>query len=189
MNKIFIILGLFAVSFSNAQEVRFAAKVGYNASYLGGDTDITGTGIKSGLHLGGVWDISFTEKISLQPELLYSAEVYDYGILLSDMSVTTSYFRVPILAKYFIFKGLSVEAGPSLGFMIAAKLDGNDVKDSFNNFNAGVGVGTTYELNMGAFISARYNLGLTNINKFDDPSVVNLKNQGNTIQISVGYFL
>lgn len=177
---------VFTFTTAQSQEVRFGAKLGLNASYIGGDTENASLGIKAGLHLGGVWEVPFSKKFALQPELLYSLEIYDYGTLLTSANVSSSYVRVPFLAKYYLFKGLSIEVGPTFGFLIASKIEGTDVKDSFKTIDVAVAIGTTYELNSGLFFSARYNLGLTNINDFDGSDI---KNQANNIQISVGHFL
>lgn len=188
MKKPFIILILIfgIINTAYSQETRFAAKLGYNASYLGGDTGDKDPEINSGFHLGGLWDIPFSNSFSLQPELLFSFEVYEYGTNYSSLKANSSYFRMPVLAKLSPLKGWSIEAGPVAGFLIASKMDGRNVKDSFHLFDVAVAAGTTFEFNNGLFFSARYNLGLVDMNKSES---YNLKNHGNSIQASIGYFI
>lgn len=179
-----VIFSFIATGYS--QETRFAAKVGYNATYLGGDTGEEDPLINGGFHLGGLWDIPFSTIVSLQPELLYSFEIYEYGSNYSSRKANSSYFRMPILAKLSPLKGWSIEAGPVAGFLIASKMDGKKVKDRFQMFDLALAAGTTFEFRNGLFFSARYNLGLLDINKFES---YDLKNEANSIQFSLGYFI
>lgn len=182
----FLVLALYFVFNAQSQEVRFGIKLGPNFSSVGGDGENANGDLKVGFHFGGVWDIPFTTKFSLQPEGLISREVFEYGVESDTRNVNSTYLRIPILAKYYLFKGLSVEVGPTLGFLIASKVKDYAVRDNFKIFDAAASVGTSYELDNGLFFSGRYNLGLTNMNNIDG---YNGKNQGNTIQFSVGYFL
>lgn len=89
------------------------------------------------------------------------------------------------MGKYYVVKGLSLEAGPQLGFLLSAKNESTNVKDSFKTFDFGVNLGLGYKLNNGLNFGARYNLGLTNINDSEGSSG---KNRNGVIQVSVGYF-
>lgn len=89
------------------------------------------------------------------------------------------------MGKYYVTKGFSVEAGPQIGFLLSAKHEKLNVKDSFNTFDFGVNFGLGYKLENGLNFGARYNLGLTDINNIDGSSS---KNKNGVIQISVGYF-
>jgi|SRR5690554_2012584 len=198
MKKIllFTVLGVFAFTTAHSQEVRFGAKAGVNLAFLSGDSDGNfsfALGVRGDLHIGGLAEISLSEKFSLQPELLYSSEGSDYSMLFGpSYELKLNYIRVPVLAKYYIVKGLSVEAGPSFGMLISAKKDGytyedgenDDEMENFKSFDAAVAVGVSYRLDMGIFFSVRYNLGLMDIH---DREGYNIKNQNNVIQISTGY--
>jgi len=198
MKKIllFTVLGVFAFTTAHSQEVRFGAKAGVNLAFLSGDSDGNfsfALGVRGDLHIGGLAEISLSEKFSLQPELWYSSEGSDYSMLFGpSYELKLNYIRVPVLAKYYIVKGLSVEAGPSFGMLISAKKDGytyedgenDDEMENFKSFDAAVAVGVSYRLDMGIFFSVRYNLGLMDIH---DREGYNIKNQNNVIQISTGY--
>ncbi|MEO8515308.1 MAG: outer membrane beta-barrel protein, partial [Flavobacterium sp.] len=76
MKKLVVLAALLAFGYSNAQDakssdkgVSFGAKAGLNLSMLsgGGDSEI-------GFHIGGLAEFKFTDKISLQPELMFSTE-------------------------------------------------------------------------------------------------------------------
>ncbi|WAC03840.1 porin family protein [Lacinutrix neustonica] len=107
------------------------------------------------------------------------------------------YLNLPIMAKYYVAEGLSIEAGPQVGFLISAKSeveatsegesasDEGDVKDSFKSIDFGAGVGLGYKLESGLNFSARYNLGLANI--AEDVEGQDFSIQNNVIQVSVGF--
>lgn len=187
MKKLLLLaaIAVFGMTSANAQDgIGFGVKLGVNVASLGGDSYGVGSslGSRTSFHVGGLAEIPLSEKFALQPELLYSSEGSDWSIGNSD-ALKLDYIRVPILAKYYIIEGLSAEAGPVLGVLISADSDGNDVKDNFNTFDAGIGVGASYRLDMGVFFSLRYNKGLMNVNDTD----ADFSNQSNVFQVSAGY--
>ncbi len=98
------------------------------------------------------------------------------------------------MAKYYIVKGLSLEAGPVLGILLSAEQDVYDTEsdtyvtgnttENFKNIDAAVALGVSYRLNLGIFFSMRFNKGLVNVNDRDDKD---FKIQNNVFQTSVGY--
>jgi len=86
-----------------------------------------------------------------------------------------------VMGKYYIIKGLSAEAGPLVGFLIASNEDDDD---RFKKLDVGIAIGASYRLNENIFFGLRYNKGIANINgkDFDD-----LKSQNNVFQIFAGY--
>jgi len=182
-----IILSLFAVAAlglsANAQEVKFGPKAGINIANLnGGDID---TDMKIGFHVGAFAEILFTDKFALQPELLYSAQ----GAKASEGDVKTNldFINIPIMAKYYVIDNLAVEAGPYVGFLMKAenKADAGsmDIKDDMSSIDFGLGIGASYNLDNGFFGGARYNLGLSDVQKDNDGDAI----KNGVIQISVGY--
>ncbi|HEX9826031.1 MAG TPA: porin family protein [Flavobacteriaceae bacterium] len=178
MKKLFLFAAVAVFGFTmNAQEVTFGAKAGVNFASLGGD-DSDGLDGLTSFHVGGVVVIGVSEKFAIQPELLYSSQgaSYDGGDLKLD------YINVPVLAKFTVAEGFSIEAGPQIGFLVSAKDDGEDVKDFLKSTDFSAALGLGYELETGLNFGARYNLGLGNV--LDDDGG-DLKN--NVIQLFVGY--
>ncbi len=87
------------------------------------------------------------------------------------------------MGKYYLIKGLSLEAGPQVGVLLSGDYEGVDVKDSFMDMDLSLNAGIGYKLNNGLNFTARYNFGLTNIGVSEDSKVKN-----GVAQISVGYF-
>ena len=193
MKKILLVAAIAVFGFTtlNAQEVSFGAKAGLNlASITGEDTDdLDG---RTAFHVGAIAEISISEKFSVQPELLYSAQ----GATLSedgvDVDFKLDYINVPIIAKFYVAEGFSLEAGPQLGFLINSEVEGEgvsiDIDEAVKGFDFGVNFGIGYKLENGLNFGARYNLGLTDGN--DDPEFFESDEafKNGVFQISVGYF-
>lgn len=182
MKKILLLAVVTVLGFTNvnAQEIKFGAKGGLNFASVSGD-NTEGIDVVTSLNFGVLSEIPVSDKFSFQPELMYSGQGYSFN----ENTIALSYLNLPLMGKYYIAKGLSVEAGPQIGFLLSAKNEETDVKDSFNSFDFGVNFGLGYKLDNGLNFGARYNLGLTDINNLDNSS---FKNKNGVFQLSVGYF-
>nr|WP_321228099.1 porin family protein [uncultured Psychroserpens sp.] len=198
MKKLMLLaaVAVFGLSSVNAQEVKFGAKAGLNIANIGGDAEDTDA--LTSFHLGGVAEIVISEKFSVQPELLYSAQGYkseeSFEGITIESKLKLDYINIPIMAKYYVAEGFSVEAGPQVGFLLSANSENEgggesedvDVKDSTSGIDFGVGLGVGYKMDSGLNFSARYNLGLSNV--YDGEGSDDYSIQNNVFQISVGYF-
>ena len=182
MKKILLLAVVTVLGFTNvnAQEIKFGAKGGLNFATISGD-NTNGIDAVTSFNFGVLSEISISDKFSFQPELMYSGQGYSFN----DNTIALSYLNVPLMGKYYVTKGLSVEAGPQIGFLLAAKNEKTDVKDSFNTVDFGVNFGLGYKLENGLNFGVRYNLGLTDINNLEGYSA---KNKNGVFQLSVGYF-
>lgn len=181
MKKLLVSAILLATGFVNAQDIKFGAKLGLNIANISGD--IEDNKALFGANLGGFAEITLSDKLAFQPELLFSMQGSKY----EDIATKLNYINIPLLAKYNLNEKFSVLAGPQIGFLMSAKLkDSNeslDVKDGFNTFDFGLNVGAGYNVTENIIVDARYNFGLSNILK--DSDGVSQKNS--VIQLSVGY--
>ncbi|CAM3610332.1 porin family protein [Flavobacterium chungbukense] len=168
---VFTVLGFMNV---NAQEIKFGAKAGLNFSTVNG-SNTNNIDYVTSYHVGVVSEIPISEKFSFQPELMYSRQGYSFN---NDV-VAMNYLNIPLMGKYYVTKGLSVEAGPQIGFLLSAKNEGVKVTNSFTTFDFGANFGLGYKLENGLNFSARYNLGITK---------VDTDNRNGVFQVSVGYF-
>ncbi|OOV18530.1 porin family protein [Flavobacterium sp. LM4] len=170
MKKIILsAIAVMAFGFANAQGTKFGVKAGVNLTNFTGDAD---TDAKTSFYVGGLADFSISEKFHIQPELLYSVEGAD-----DDLSI--SYLRVPVMAKYYVVQGLSLQAGPQLAVKVGAD---DEVDEVTKSIDFALGFGAGYELTNGLFFDARYNLGLANISDADG---FDLGNTG--LQVGLGY--
>lgn len=178
MRKIFFFA--FVVFFAgtmSAQQVNFGAKAGLNIATLSGD-DIDDLGSRTAFHIGLIGEIMLTDKFAVQPEVLYSAQ----GAKEGDFTYKLDYVAIPVMAKYFVTPGLSLEAGPQFAFntLSEIELDGeSEDLEEIEGMDFGLGFGLGYQF-MKAFVQARYNIGFTEIVEGADA-------KNSVFQLSVGY--
>jgi len=200
------VLALSLTTSAQTPEIKYGAKAGLNISNI---TNTNGGSSLTSFHIGGVAEIFIKEKFSIQPELLYSAQGSSFDGIIDipynnteipvnvETSLKLNYINIPVMAKYYLTKGLNVQVGPQFGFLTSAKLkidkatykgqtlplesNNQSVKDQFNSFDFGVNFGAGYELPVGVFFDARYNVGLSKVNKEGDAS------KNGVFQLSVGY--
>lgn len=196
MKKLFLaaVMAVFTLSNVNAQEVKFGAKAGVNFASLKYKSKSAGVEVKpdglTSFHVGAVAELGLSDKFAIQPELVYSVQGATTKVLNKEVKTQLSYLNLPIMAKYFVAEGISVELGPQIGFLMSAKnksgSDSQDFKDSVKGIDFGLGFGAGYRLENGLNFGARYNIGMSDISDSEDMTDVSIKN--NVIQISVGYF-
>jgi hypothetical protein len=182
MKKFLLLAVVTVLGFTNvdAQEIKFGAKGGLNFASISGD-NTKGIDLVTAFNFGVLSEIPISDKFSFQPELMYSGQGYSFN----NNTIALSYLNIPLMGKYYLTKGLSLEAGPQIGFLLSAKNEKTDVKDSFNTFDFGVNFGLGYKLDNGLNFGVRYNLGLTDINNLDNSSI---ENKNGVLQLSIGYF-
>ncbi|MFY0629048.1 MAG: PorT family protein [Flavobacteriaceae bacterium] len=163
----------------NAQDVKLGVKLGMNVSSVNGGSSNLDS--KTGFVLGGTAEVFLTEKFSIQPELLFSQQGAESR---GDFIYDLNYLTVPVMAKYYIAKGFSVEAGPQFSFLVKDELisvtNGATANTDAGNFDLNANLGLGYKLNNGIFFQTRYNLGIIAIS--ENPDIKN-----GVFQMSVGY--
>lgn len=133
---------------------------------------------------GAFLEIHATDWLYFQPEFWYAAKgtkITATPPAKGEGTVKMTYFDIPLLAKAkFEIAGVKpyVLAGPAFGLKLGAKTDSTistpnvtdqDISNSFESMNAmldfGAGIEVPVAANCGVTLSARYNLGLTDITK------------------------
>ncbi len=194
MKKVFLAIAVvIGFGVSNAQSVRYGVKAGLNVSNVSNlEADID-YGSRTAYHLGAMAEIGLTRQFAVQPEILYSVQGVKAKEGKATATLNLSYINVPVMAKYYVVNGLSLEAGPQIGFLTTAqeKLEGvgeesgtNDIKKYVKKVDFGLNFGASYDyqnFNLGV----RYNLGLTDIAKERDGGDAN---KNGVFQVSLGYF-
>lgn len=178
-----------------ASKVKYGAKAGINLANIVGD-DAGDANMFVGFNAGMFVEIPIANKLTIQPELLYSAqgskssgnlEGYDY-----DATFKLNYINIPVMFKYQVADKFSLEAGPYVGFVTSAKMkvevsgfgsDTVDMKDMVKSTDFGLGLGMNYEFSDVVFANARYQAGLTQIG--DTGEGDDIKNS--VFQIGLGF--
>jgi hypothetical protein len=170
-----LITGVVSAQHGNAPEghVSLGIKGGINV-YNVLDDNNTNDDPKTGYHFGLLGHIHLKNPWAIQPEIVYSAQ----GAKIGDTKYNLDYINVPVLFQYMFDNGFRLQAGPQLGFLVSA-----DNKNDLNPIDFGVSIGVSYVVPSTGFgIDARYNIGLSNINK---SGTVNSTNRG--IQFGLFY--
>lgn len=168
-------------------QFKFGLKAGLNVANATGNGVNLFTGNKSsssrlGLILGALIEYEISDKFSIQPELHYSRQGFKTGV--NEGVVKLDYINIPVLAKYYISEGFSLEVGPQVGFLLSSKynrqeqqlaarrdavtkaqinLNNEDLKEYFSSTDFGLNIGLSYQMNNGIGVNTRYNLGLKDI--------------------------
>jgi len=170
------------------EKIQIGIKGGINFTNMTSDILINKE-YKIGFHVGVLSEIPFGDKFSLQPEILYST----YGskgkeIMLGGSPVTTeyelNYIQIPILAKFYFYKGFSLEIGPSFNFLgnINKTRESNTITDIGEKFEFSGILGISYKSSSGFIENFRYTNSLTNAL---DKNYSKTKNHG--FLIGIGY--
>lgn len=171
MKKIILLaIAILAFGFANAQQTRFGVKGGLNITSFSGDNDSEAL---VGFQLGGFAEIKIIERLAIQPELLFSTQGAKFSRIgnNNDIDLKMNYINIPVLAKFYVTKKFTVEAGPQLGFLVSAKSDGTDVKDAYKSVDLGFNFGAGFNITDNFSVGARYTVGLSNVGDYDTDDV------------------
>jgi hypothetical protein len=184
MKKLLVLVPLFVICFSAYSQVTIGAKTGLNIANVSGDGSEE-LNRRVSMHIGGYFNFAFSERLSLQPELLYSAVGFSGTESGTNITGKLDYISVPVTLSYS-FGEFSIHAGPQFGMLTSAKWEIEnrevDVKHFYKGTDIGFALGVG--LNLGKFDgTARYVAGFSNI--WDASEDISLRN--NLIQLSLGY--
>ena len=114
------------------------------------------------------------------------------NVKFEDNKFALDYIAVPVLANFYVVKGLALKTGVQLGYLIdadvemtaKAKVDNYkvtnitsiDVEDDCKKFDVSIPVGISYETSSDWIFGAQYNIGLTKVNKESYEGVKDSKN-------------
>lgn len=204
MKKTFVLMTALAISCATlkAQQVSFGVKAGVQQNTLSlkqkegsdwGRTAIIGTGF----HIGGIADISLSEKISVQPQLLFNSKSTAMN---SETKINMYAIDIPV---NFLYKtgGFFLGLGPNLSYGLSAKVtgdgdedwykkqsdgEGGEEKSVLKRFEVGANITLGYQFTNNLLISANYTQGLSNVSNYADDGQfgnVNTRFTG----LSIGY--
>jgi hypothetical protein len=174
MKKILLVIFTIGIaSFAGAQ-VQFGIKAGVNLANLNLSNSALGENYKSitDFNAGLMASMELSKIFYIQPEINYSAQGSVVPIAPNaKYEVNTQYINVPVLFKYQHKSGLFAETGPQVGFLAAADINETDrakysIKSSSEPVDFSWSFGGGYKIpHMDLGIDARYNLGLTTMDK------------------------
>jgi hypothetical protein len=196
-----VLLMVFTLSSTiNGQvSVKFGAKFGVQSSNISFKSFDPNRSERIGFHVGITSEISFTESLALQPDLIFSSQGFNLKGFGNTDSQPFNYlnFTIPVAYK---MNFVDINFGPYFGFLLNKGLvnveftDANgtpiDVSPFINKLDVGLALGLTFHIQK-FFVGTRYNLGLTNVGNGKDVGGIKLvANDGKNAvgQLSVGYY-
>lgn len=193
---------------AQTDKVKLGVKAGLNLASLTFDERELNSSSKTGFTAGLMVEVPMAKNFSLQPELLYSQQ--GTKISFSDKDVTNSnykstirlnYLNIPVMLKYYVLEGLSVQAGPQIGILLKAdnKYEDNflgyknqesfDLKDYSTGIDTSVNFGLGYQFKEKFYADARYNISYSNVFKEGDVNhFINNDMKNRVFQVTIGYF-
>lgn len=192
---------LVAVSTNSIAQNSFGIQGGAtfaNQKLSGGGFNISGE-IKVGLTFGVLSTIGISKNFAFRPELNFTQKGSRSSAANGGGSENLNYIELPLNFVYRMSKdntGFFIGAGPSVAFGISgkSKSDGeDDVKIKFGNgddadlkaLDFGAGAVAGYQLKGGFFVSANYNLGLSNLAPGSD--IGDFKARNNYFGLKIGF--
>ena len=163
-------LAIFTMALQTTQAQNFSLKAGVNYSdVLASPEPANIFTPKTAFHVGLVVnDLKISEKINIQPELMYSLQGFKVAGL---GNIGLHYIQMPILAKLAMTDKVSILLGPQVSYLANARIGIiNDLfslsyTGAFNKIDASMVAGAEVKVADNLSIGGRYALGLNNINK------------------------
>jgi|AntDeeMinimDraft_5_1070356.scaffolds.fasta_scaffold00674_5 hypothetical protein len=181
---IFTVFSLFSFGSIFAQAdsdvVQLGVRGGANFATVTGD-DFDDPDSRTSFYAGFVAEVPYSERFSLQAEVYYSGQGFDIknngdGLFdtSGDVEYQLDYIQIPLMAKIYLIDGLSVQAGPQIGFLINEEIDykpnsdggDTDIPEGLsqtNDIDFSLVAGAEYKFDGGFFVQARYNYGFSEI--------------------------
>ncbi len=171
-------------------EVSVGLKFGGNGSTQYGD--IKENSLKTGFFGGPFVTFDMGESFAIQPEVRFSMKGTKQKVSGFNVSQMLNYIEVPILLKIKFLQENEIRPsfyfGPEVSFLLTADyeiLDTTfDVKDQYNNLDAGVVFGVDFNNDRNLLSDFRVGLGFLNL---VDEDAGNATNRNLNISIGIGF--
>ncbi|MCB2376491.1 PorT family protein [Hymenobacter sp. BT635] len=171
---------------SDSRNTGFGIKGGFNLADVYGDDkkNFGNGGNYKSFHAGVYGQYGFNNRLSIQPEILYSRQGFEGNSTKTTTTGTSStqvtvserrldYLQVPVLLVFNILDNVSIHAGPQVSLLTKVMEDGKERKIadennahgySYSSFDYGVSAGA--EARVGpARVGARYTAGFADVIK------------------------
>jgi hypothetical protein len=202
-----MLVGMTSVASAQVQ-LAIGLKGGLNFASLNTNSSIKSNySNHTGYHAGAYVMFKFS-KVAIQPEVVFSKQGQTFTFNQQDYNSNYDYINIPIMIKFYLVGGLNLQAGPQFGFLASSKgalisagsgsvQTNQDLKNFVKSSDVSIGVGLGWDLPFGLNVGARYNIGVSDINKYSGSSVApayvstmqTSQSKNQVIQISVGYRL
>jgi hypothetical protein len=195
---------------AQTEKVKIGVKAGLNIASLTFDENELESSQKTGFTAGIMAEIPLAKNFSVQPEVLYSQQGMKFSYSDIDVAnssykstITLNYLNIPVMLKYYVLKGLSVQAGPQIGILLKSNNKYQDdflgydnhenynLSDYTNAFDTSVNLGLGYQFKDKFYVDLRYNISYSDVFKEANSNgnyVINSDMRNKVFQITIGYF-
>jgi hypothetical protein len=209
-------LAMNVVALATEAQIRLGLKAGLNETEIltSNNQNVFVNGNAQGLrnfpraaYNGGLLlSVPLTKKLSLQPELVFSAQGANGKPTQNYLESATEEYKfnfvnIPFLLKYDLPLGFFVETGPQLGILVSADIDESivgtyttnhySVKDQYKSTDISWAFGAGYLSPFDIGFDLRYNLGLTDFSNVSATGMQSAPVQNGSIKngvLQIGLF-
>jgi Outer membrane protein beta-barrel domain len=188
MKRIWLILSSFLVM-GNAisQKIDFGLNGGLNLSTLHINDQST-VDTKAAINLGFFFRVNTGHYWALSPGLNFSMEGAKVMNPESNVIYRLNFLNIPVLLQYQLTRGLRLEGGPQMGFLVSAKAKTGNIITNASQINStafSLPFGISYIGKEGIGFDARYNFGLSNLDNNTNGPII----QSNVFQLDLLYMI
>ncbi|WP_425290156.1 porin family protein [Aquimarina spongiae] len=101
---------------AQVEKIRFGGKAGVNLSEIRGSTDY-----RTSFHVGVLTEIPVLNKISVQPELVYSSQGGETVTSDFEAIFKLDYLNIPVMLQLCLGKSFNFQVGPRRVFTVCQK--------------------------------------------------------------------
>lgn len=176
-----LVITLMITAFNANAQFKFGLGGGVNYANFSG-SDVAGSNSLMGFNGGVMMEVKLPVKLGVEADILFSTKGANYSFFTLSENIRLSYIDIPVVAKVYMMKVVSLHLGAQYSMLASANFAGDDVKDQFNSGDLAAVVGVGIDVSKLHF-SARYNYGLSSIDK----GGADVKN--NMLTLTVGFWL
>lgn len=179
---------LFVISSSIVATSQVELKPGIMAGLNLANISNTDYKIKPDFYAGFYLGLNFSERYTLQPELVYSRQGARSELDgASNSEIQIDYFSIGVANKYKLIHGVNlyVVTGPFLDVIVKDNIDYEPFLNLTGTFDTGLFAGLNYEFLSGLGIEFRYKLGLKEVNGIGND--VNVEHFNKVFQVGLSY--
>lgn len=125
--------------------------------------------MKAGFVVGVEGEYYVNDWFSAALGVNYAQQGWKFELDSEKATTKLDFINIPLIANFYIAKGLALKTGVQMGFLVNAKTEDVDVKDNYKSTSIAIPIGVSGEYQNFVF-DARYNIAVSKINKHGDNS-------------------
>lgn len=194
-------LAIFSMTSVSAQEFRhgfsWGIKSGTNLSTLITESKILQEddhiASRWGYTGGGFINYRFSRRFMLSFDLLFSGKGFKADLIpgITDAKFRLNYLDLPVLANFYVYKGLALKVGLQPSILLNANVKGKLIKKQpvhsrIRSYDCAVPLGISYDFTDRLILDIRYTMGGYGVLKNLD---INNLNNNSVLSVTIGYRL